>query len=174
MFSDLFVALAAVFAVAAGVFLISLVIRAVAKSVVPAGYVSCLVEILGLRFTLVEIPAQDRLDYLKRCMKLNASDGFEFMRDDLIVSTDLIALHLRRWYLPRWVVAFRLRRLSAAAIAELFRSCVTLSNLPFSIVKDDDVNDGLQRSDPFIESSDDEWDWVDDEYEKKNRPAVHQ
>ena len=124
-----------------------------------------MVNVLGLSFTLIEIPAQDRLDYLKRCMKLSASDGFEFMRDDLIVSTDLIALHLRRWYLPRWVVAFRLRRLSAAVIAELFLSCVTLSNLPFSIVKDEDSAE-LDLND--------EWDWVDDENEKKNRPAVRQ
>lgn len=162
----LFVAIAVVLIVLAKLF---------AKTGVPAGYRFAVVNVLGLSFTLVEIPAQQRLDFLKRCMKLNASDGFEFMRDDLLVSTELIALHLRRWYLPRWVVAFRLRRLTAATIAELFRSCVELSNLPFSIVRD--VDDDLQRSDPSLESADDpdnEWDYVDDEDEKKKRPVVPQ
>lgn len=151
--------------------------KVVEKTIVPAGYRSAVVNVLGLSFTLVEIPAQQRLDYLKRCMKLNASDGFEFMRDDLIVSSELIALHLRRWYLPRWFVAFRLRRLTAATIAKLFQSCVELSNLPFSIVKDDGVADDLQRSDPSLESSDDpdnEWDYVDEEDEKKKRPVALQ
>ena len=150
-----------------------LLVKIIKTSAVPEGYKFLTVEILGRVFTLVEISALQRLEYLKRCMKLNASDGFEFMRDDLVVSTDLIALHLRRWYLPRWVIAYRLRRLSAGAIAELFRSCVTLSNLPFSITSDDE----LQRSDPSLESVDDpdnEWDYVDDEGEKKKRPAVHQ
>jgi hypothetical protein len=162
-----------------GLLLLAVVLKTlsvtIAKSAIPAGYRSAVVNVLGLSFTLVEIPAQQRLDYLKRCVKLSASDGFEFMRDDLIVSTELIALHLRRWYVPRGVIAFRLRRLTAATIAELFRSCVTLSNLPFSIVKDDDVDDGLQRSDPSLESSDDdEWDWVDGEDEKKKRPVALQ
>lgn len=161
---------AVVFSVAASAVLL---VKTIKKSVVPAGYKFLTVDILGRVFTLVEISALQRLEYLKRCMKLNASDGFEFMRDDLIVSTELIALHMRRWYLPRWVVAFRLRRLSAATIAELFRSCVTLSNLPFSITSDDD----LQRSDPSLVLDDDpdnEWDYVDDEGEKKKRPVVRQ
>ena len=169
------VAIAVVLTVLAGGVLTNVLSKIVAKAVVPAGYRSVVVNVLGLSFTLVEIPAQQRLDYLKRCMKLNASDGFEFMRDDLIVSSELIALHLRRWYLPRWFVAFRLRRLTAATIAKLFQNCVELSNLPFSIVKDD--GDDLQRSDPSLESSDDsdnEWDYVDEEDEKKKRPVALQ
>lgn len=166
MSSNLFAALAAVLAIAPCGFLIYFVINVIAKSAVPEGYKFLTVEILGRVFTLVEISALQRLEYLKRCMKLNASDGFEFMRDDLIVSTDLIALHLRRWYLPRWFVVFRLRRLSAATIAELFRSCVTLSNLPFSIVKDEPI--------ASTDDLDDEWDWIGDEDEKKKRPVVRQ
>jgi hypothetical protein len=163
-----------------GLLLLAVVLKTlsvtIAKSAIPAGYRSAVVNVLGLSFTLVEIPAQQRLDYLKRCMKLSASDGFEFMRDDLIVSTELIALHLRRWYMPRGVIAFRLRRLTAATIAELFRSCVTLSNLPFSIVKDDETAEPdnlIAAADPAGDP-DDEWDWVDGENEKKKRPVALQ
>lgn len=177
MSTGLFVGLLSVLSVVVGFFALYFIASAIVKTLhkagVPAGYKFLTVDILGRIFTLVEISALQRLEYLKRCMKLNASDGFEFMRDDLVVSTDLIALHLRRWYLPRWVIAYRLRQLSAGTIAELFRSCVTLSNLPFSITSDDEP----QRSDPSLEPVDDldnEWDYVDDEGEKKKRPAVHQ
>lgn len=147
------------------------------KSVVPSGRKSATVSILGRVFLLVEISAEHRLDYLKRCMTLDATDSFQFMRDNLTVSSELIALHMQRWYLPRRYTAFCIRQLTDAAIAELFRECVAISGLPFSIVKNDEADSQLQRSDLSVESehnSDDEWDWVDDEDEKKNRPAVRQ
>ena len=154
--------------------LIMLFSKIIKKTAVPSGYRFLVVDVLGRVFTLVEISALQRLEYLKRCMKLNASDGFEFMRDDLIVSTELIALHLRRWYLPSWFISYQLRRLSAAAIAELFRNCVELSNLPFSISKDDD-QERAATAEPDTESDpDNEWDYVDDDGEKKQRPVVRQ
>lgn len=140
------------------------------KSAVPSGFNFASVSILGRSFLLIEITALQRMQYLQRCTKLSALDGFELMGNDLKISTDLIALHLRRWYLPRGFIAFRIRQLSAATLAELFRQCVQLSGLPFSIVKDDESDDSLQHRD----SQPDDWDYVDDEDEKKSRPAVRQ
>lgn len=135
------------------------------RTAIPAGFKSERVSVLGRHFLLVEITALHRLNYLKRCGSLNAQDGFEMMRDDLQVSTDLIALHLRRWYLPRWFIAFTIRQLSAATIAELFRHCVALSGIPFSIEPAEPV-DSVEGSDAL----DDDWDYIDEE--KKQHPAA--
>lgn len=142
-----------------------------AKTAVPAGYKFISLSILGRPFLLVEISAEKRLQFLKRCMQQNDSTGFvEFMRNDLTVSAELIALHMRRWYLPRWFITFRIRQLSAATIAELFRESVELSGLPFSIVKDEPEPAAVSDD----SAGDDEWDWVDGEDEKKKRPVVRQ
>jgi hypothetical protein len=148
------------------VFAVGLLPVAFSRTAIRAGFKSDTVSILGRRFLLIEITALQRLEYLKRCGAMSAKDGFELMRDDLRVSTDLIALHLRRWYLPRGFIAFRIQQLSAPMIAELFRHCVTLSGIPFSIEPTADADDDIETD------IDDDWDYVDEE--KKSRPVVRQ
>lgn len=145
---------------------------AIVKTAVPAGYESVTLTILGRSFLLVEISAEKRLQFLKRCLQLNASNGFEFWQNDLTVSAELIALHMRRWYLPRRFVAFQVRQLSAATVAELFQQSVELSGLPFSITKNSELGE-IPDVLP-ADSVDDDWDYVDDNDEKKPQPPARQ
>jgi len=89
--------------------------------------------VAGCTFELAELSAAMRLSYFKRCAKFSVRDGFELMRKDLLVSADLIALHQRRWFIPHWFLMWQVKRMSADAIAELFRHCVVMSNIPFTI-----------------------------------------
>lgn len=90
-------------------------------------------------FEFSEISASARLDYFKRCAKFSVNDGFELMRKDLLISADLIALHQRRWFIPHWFLMWQVKRMSADAIAELFRHCVAVSNIPFTIQSVDET-----------------------------------
>jgi hypothetical protein len=156
------------------VFAVGLLPVAFSRTAIRTGFKSDTVSILGRRFLLIEITALQRLEYLKRCGAMSAKDGFELMRDDLRVSTDLIALHLRRWYLPRGFIAFRIQQLSAPTIAELFRHCVTLSGIPFSIESLASDNEAVTGDEPAADDDVDvdDWDYVDQE--KKSRPVVRQ
>jgi hypothetical protein len=142
---------------------------AIVKTAIPLGYESVKLSILGRSFLLVEISAEKRLQFLKRCLQLNASNGFEFWQNDLTVSAELIGLHMRRWYLPRRFVAFQVRQLSAATIAELFRQSVALSGLPFSITEN-----SMPENEPAGDQDDDGWDYVDGDDEKKPQAPAHQ
>lgn len=156
-----------------GLLLLGLVFKVLAativKTAIPLGYESVTLSILGRSFLLVEISAEKRLQFLKRCLQLNASNGFEFWQNDLTVSAELIALHMQRWYLPRRFVAFQVRQLSAATIAELFRQSVDLSGLPFSITKNPEPDE-----EPADDQADDGWDYVDGDDEKKPQPPARQ
>jgi len=126
------------------------------------------VNISGRSFELVELTAQQRVEYMRRCAGLNSSDGYELIRDDLAVSADLIALHLRRLIYPNKWVLFWVKRLSIETIAELFKRCVTLSNIPFDIKEQDETFETLTEAD----QGEDDWDYLDSE--KKSSPAVRQ
>lgn len=126
-------------------------------------------------FRLVEISAKQRLAYLARCGNFDVNSGFELMRRDLSISSDLIALHQRRWFLPHWFLMWQVQRLSAETIYALFKRCVTLSNIPFDIAEtvSETATETVETVETVDESSavvDDDWDYIDTE--KKNHPAA--
>ena len=93
-------------------------------------------------FSLTEVSALMRLQFLERCSKFEGADGFKLFRKDLAISADLIALHQRRWFIPHWFLVLQVKRMPGETIAELFRHCVKLSSIPFAIeetVSDDEL-----------------------------------
>lgn len=122
-------------------------------------------------FRLVEISAKQRLAYLARCGDFDVNSGFELMRRDLSISSDLIALHQRRWFLPHWFLMWQIQRLPGETIYALFKHCVKLSNIPFDIEqKDEEKTEEKTVDNNSQKEIDDDWDYIDEE--KKNRPAV--
>lgn len=131
-------------------------------------------------YRLAEISAGARLDYFERCAKFNVNNGFELMRKDLLISADLIALHQRRWFIPHWFLMWQVKRMSADAIAELFKHCVAVSNIPFAIQPVDETDDAIESetvsepvatsvAPPVTEAETDDFDYPDDG--KKPQPA---
>jgi hypothetical protein len=101
------------------------------------------------------------------------------MRKDLLMSTDLIALHQRRWFTPHWFLMWQVARMPGETIAALFRHCVVLSNVPFEIqpVATEDVEGEtvaatvaeIAESEQSEADKDADWDVLEDE--KKQQPA---
>lgn len=121
-------------------------------------------------FKLVEISAAQRLAYLSRCGSFDVNSGFELMRRDLNISSDLIALHQRRWFLPHWFLMWQIQRLPGETIYTLFKHCVRLSNIPFDIEPKEDAAVEKTEEQTEEQADDDDWDYIDEE--KKNRPAA--
>jgi hypothetical protein len=135
------------------------------------GYKSELHEVVGRWFRLVEISAQQRLNYLEWCGKFDVNNGYELMRKDLAISADLIALHQQRWFVPHWFLAWQVKRLSGETIAELFRRCVRLSNIPFDIEERPvDKTETVTETVAGDANPDDDWDYIEEE--KKNQPVA--
>lgn len=131
-------------------------------------------EYLGWKTILVQLTAQQRNDFLRRCVGLDSADQLAMLVKDLQVVVDLGSLHLRRWYLPMWFVRWRLRRLPGDLLARLFAECVALSNLPFDIKPvEPEPEPDLSAIDREI-AGDDDWDFIEQEPEKKSSPAVRQ
>ena len=127
------------------------------------GFKRAQVNLSGRQFNLLELTALQRVEYMKRCSMYSSTNGYELMRNDLLISTDLIALHLRTGYTPMILIRWRVRRLSIDTIAELFAKCVELSNIPFDIKPDESAENT---------APDDDWDYIDEE--KKTRAAAPQ
>lgn len=121
-------------------------------------------------FTLLEISAAQRLAYLSRCGNFDINNGFELMRRDLSISSDLIALHQRRWYLPHWYLMWQIQRLPGETIYTLFKHCVKLSNIPFDIEDKAEETAEDKAEEAAEEEAEDDWDYIDEE--KKRHPAV--
>ncbi len=159
--SALFYVLAALAVVCFGYLFAGLLVRLITRW---ADYKTDTISILGRPFKLVELTAQQRVEYMKRCAGIGSSDGYELIRDDLSISADLIAMHLRHsWWPSSWVL-FWVKRLSVETIAQLFKRCVTLSNIPFNIVEEDQT-DSIEAA-----NDSDDWDYIEEE--KKPNPAV--
>lgn len=124
------------------------------------------ISLLGRKFNLVELNAQQRVEYMRRCAGIASTDGYQLIRDDLNISADLIAMHLRRSLWPSSWVLFWVKRLSVETIAHLFKRCVTLSNIPFNIVEEPETI-SLEAA-----NDNDDWDYLEDE--KKSSPVVRQ
>lgn len=142
------------------------------------GYLKDRCSIKGRYYELTEIPVGVRLKYLERCSKFGPSDGFELMRKDLEISSDLIALHLGRWFIPHRYLMWQMSRLPSKTIAILFRQCVKLSNIPFDIQpidhdetgSNDEVSEQKPDESADVEpAEDDDFDYPDDG--KKPQPT---
>lgn len=130
-------------------------------------------------FYLLQLSAQQRVDYLKRCGEFEVESGFQLMRRDLEISADLIALHLRRWFIPHRFLMFQIKRLPDETIYQLFHFCVRFSNIPFDIKEREDLDETKQETVSVDSKADkteipleDDWDYLEEE--KKPRPAAPQ
>ncbi len=120
-----------------------------------SGFKSQRVEVQGAAFNLIELSAQQRIDYLRRASTYNANNGFELIDNNLAITSDLIALHLRRRFLPQWLVRRKVRNLPDSVLVELFSVCVDLSNIPFAIRPVESGADSDVSADELADSSSD-------------------
>lgn len=120
-----------------------------------SGFKSQRVEVQGAAFNLIELSAQQRIDYLRRASTYDAHDGFELINNNLAITSDLIALHLRSRLLPQWWLRRKVRNLPDSVLVELFSACVELSNIPFSIRPVESGADSEASADELADSSSD-------------------
>ena len=141
----------------------------------PVGFKTERFEFNGWSALLVELTAEKRFDFLARAAALDAETHMPVMMKDLMLAIDLAAWHLRRWYLPEWLVRRGLRKLPEPLLAELFKACVRLSNIPWRIepLPDPDPDSGAANELAAVDAeiaADDDWDELADD-EKKPTPA---
>jgi hypothetical protein len=139
-----------------------------------AGFKTKRFEHLGWRVVLVELTAQQRIEFLQRSVGVGSDESVSIIVKNLVMAVDVGSLHMRRWYMPAWFIQWRLRRLPDELLAALFRECVQLSQLPFDIEQTEvEPEASLKSIDEEIAASDG-WDYLDEEPEKKPSPAAHQ
>ena len=138
------------------------------------GFKSASFEYKGWKTVLVELTAQQRIEFLQRSVGVGSDESVSIIVKNLVMAIDVGSLHMRRWYMPAWFIQWRLRRLPDELLAALFRECVQLSQLPFDIEQTEvEPEASLKSIDEEIAASDG-WDYLDEDPEKKPNPAALQ